>query len=67
MKGRIVILPNGKVNIFIDEGTFEEAEKEIASLISLLEADGISFDEVGKVEAHRHEHGSSHAHVNGGI
>ena len=65
MKARIVILPNGQVSIFVDEGTLETGEKAIRRLFSDLDAQGIAFDSVSAVEQHRHDDQKveEHSHV----
>jgi hypothetical protein len=54
MKARIVILPDGQVLIFVDEGTLETGKVDIEKLLSDLRAQGVAFDSVSAVEQHRH-------------
>lgn len=67
MKMRVVVLPNGQINIFADEGTFAEGKEKIEALLAALGAAGIEFAEVGQVEQHKHDHehveaGQVHSH-----
>ena len=65
MKIRVFRLPieNGKVKlqIFVDEGTFEEAQAATKRILAQLQAAGITFDEIGEIESHKT--GSEHVHV----
>jgi len=65
MRARIVILPNGQVSIFVDEGTLETGKVAIEKLLGELSAQGIRFDSVSAVEQHRHAdaHIEEHSHV----
>lgn len=67
MKVRVIVLPNGQVSVFADEGTFDQAASKIEAIMAALGAQGIEFSEVGQVEAHRHDHehveaGHNHSH-----
>lgn len=64
MKARIVILPDGQISIFTDEGTLESGKLQIESILSALQASGLEFSEIGQVEQHKHahEHAGEHAH-----
>ena len=65
MKIRVFRLPteDGKVRlqIFVDDGTFEEAQAATKLILAKLQAEGITFDEVGEIESHRT--GGDHVHV----
>ena len=57
MKARIVIAPDGKLTIFVDEGTFEQASTAAKNLITSL---GGLIVSAGEPEQHRHD---DHEHV----
>jgi len=61
MKARVFVLEGGKIQIFVDEGTFDEAKDLTGRILATLEAQGVPLDLVGDVEMHRS--GVEHAHV----
>ena len=65
MQIRVFRLPSedGKVKlqIFVDEGTFAEAQEATKRILAKLQAEGITFDEIGEIESHRT--GGDHVHV----
>ncbi len=63
MKARAVILPDGQISFFVDEGSFEEAREKLAALVRDLAAAGLNFSEIGTVEQHRHDDQHQHNHV----
>ena len=68
MKARIVIV-NGQVSVFVEDGTFEEGKSAIAGLMASLGTQGIQFDAVSAVERHRHDDENkvqAHVHAQGG-
>jgi len=60
MKARIAITADGKMGVFVEEGTLEEARPKLQALFALLEANDIVFDSIDDVEQHRHD--DEHAH-----
>ena len=61
MQARVFVLPGGKIQIFVDEGTFEEAQALTKQIIGQLQAAGLPIELVGEVEMHRD--GVEHVHV----
>ena len=61
MKARVVILPNGQVSVFVDEGTFETAAPELEKFFKELGASGIKIESLSQPEQHRHDY--QHEHV----
>jgi len=61
MKARVVILPNGQLSVFVDEGTFEEGRAKLEAFFKELGAKGIKIESVSQAEQHRHDH--LHEHV----
>lgn len=61
-KGRIIVTESGRVQVFIDEGEYSEASKEVEEILNLLQSSGINFNEVNPVERHRHDHDGNHVH-----
>jgi hypothetical protein len=61
MKARLFRLPGGQVQIFVDEGTFEEAQAFTRTVMATLQAKGIPVELVGKIEQHRDD--VTHVHV----
>ncbi len=61
MKARLFRLPEGQIQIFVDEGSFEEAQAFTSTLIAQLQAQGIPAELVGKIEQHRDD--VQHVHV----
>jgi hypothetical protein len=55
MKARVVILPNGQVSVFVDEGAFETAAPELEKFFEQLGAAGIKIEALGQAEQHRHD------------
>ncbi len=58
---RIILLPGGKIQVFVDEGTDEEATQISKGVLATLQAAGIPLESIGEVELHRT--GSDHVHV----
>lgn len=58
MKMRAVILPDGSVRVFADEGTVESASAKLRQVLSALD-----LAAVGEVEQHRHADGEVHVHA----
>lgn len=62
MKAKIVITNDGKIMVVTEEGTFEEGKQAIMKLLAELQASGITFEEIGAVEQHRHDDEEVHQH-----
>lgn len=64
MKARVVILPDGKVSFYVDEGSYEQASAKLQAVLTALGAAGVTFAETGQIEQHRHahEHAENHVH-----
>ncbi len=58
---RVFVIPGGKLQIFVDKGTDEDAIAATKKVLARLKADGISFASIGEVEFHRD--GGQHVHV----
>jgi hypothetical protein len=56
MKARAIIMLDGQVQIFVDEGTFEEASAKARSMLQALGA-------VDADEPEQHRHGLDEVHV----
>lgn len=53
VQARVFILPGGKVQIFIDTGTEEDAKTATRAILARMAASGIKFAEIGEIELHR--------------
>lgn len=66
MQIKIDLNPDGRMKIFINSGTFEEAKDAIQELLGYLIDSGIKFDDYGAIESHRHgeteEEENTHTH-----
>jgi hypothetical protein len=62
VQARVFILPGGKLQIFIDSGTDDQAVEATQAILAKLKASGMEFDEVGDIEFHR-DGRSDHIHV----
>ena len=60
MKVKVIILPDGNLSAFVEEGTYEEGKAKITKALQALGAAGVELKEVGKVEQHRHDAGHTH-------
>jgi hypothetical protein len=58
---RVFVLPGGKIQIFVDNGTEEEARTATRSVLAQLQTSGIPFSEIGDIEVHRT--GGTHVHI----
>ena len=58
---RIILLPGGKLQVFVDEGTDLEARQISEGVLATLQAAGIPLESIGEVEFHRT--GAEHVHV----
>jgi len=61
MKIRVFALLGGSVQIFVDEGSFEEAKTVTAALLAQLQAQGLPLSLVGPIEQHKDD--VTHVHV----
>jgi hypothetical protein len=61
MKIRMFALPNGQVQILVDETSFEEAQQMTTLLLTQLQAQGMPLELLGQIEQHKAE--VSHVHV----
>jgi hypothetical protein len=52
---RIVILPDGRLGLYSEDGSFAEGAQALAAVLATLGAAGIELDEIGRVEQHRHD------------
>jgi hypothetical protein len=62
IQARVFVLPGGKLQIFIDSGTDEQAIEATQTILAKLKASGMEFDSVGDIEFHR-DGRSDHIHV----
>jgi hypothetical protein len=62
LKARIVITPDNKLTVFVDEGTFEEASAAAKNLVIQL---GAVIDSAGEPEQHRHDPDVKHVYLEG--
>jgi hypothetical protein len=53
MQMRVIALPDGTIQIFGDEGPFEEARQATERLLALLAEQGVPVELVGEIEQHR--------------
>jgi hypothetical protein len=58
---KVYVLPQGNIQVFIDDATDEEATTLTQQVYATLKAAGIPFDRIGEVEFHRN--GGDHVHV----
>ena len=61
MQARLFRLPGGQLQVFVDDGSFEEAQAFTRKLLAELQAKGIPVELVGKIEQHRDD--VRHVHV----
>lgn len=59
--GRVFVLPGGRVQIFVDTGSFPRAKAVTEQLLSTIQAQGLPVRMIGEVEQHRD--GADHVHV----
>jgi hypothetical protein len=62
MKGRVFILPEGKIQLFVDEGTEEEARALTKKVFAQLRAAGVPLQQTSDIELHRTP-GVEHVHI----
>lgn len=58
---RVFCLPGGRVQIFVDTGSFPQAKAVTGQLLTAIQAQGLPIEMVGEVEQHRD--GADHVHV----
>jgi hypothetical protein len=61
MKIRVFVMPGGTVQVFVDEGTFEEARAATNAIFAHLKAQGLPVELVGQIEQHKDD--VTHVHV----
>lgn len=63
---RIHVNPDGSLEVFVDNGTFESAAPAIQNLLKILADNGIEFSEINPPEQHRHDDlPGAHVHADG--
>lgn len=60
---KIVILPDGQISAFVEEGTYAEGKAALERFLQDLGASGIELAEVGQVEQHCHDDQHVHTHA----
>lgn len=66
MKIQIDLNPNdGRMKIYVNSGTFEEAKEAIEELLGYLTEKGIKLDDYSDIESHRHgeTEEETHSHI----
>jgi hypothetical protein len=58
---KVYVLPQGTIQVFIDDASDEEATALTKQVYVTLKASGIPFERIGDVEFHRS--GGDHVHV----
>ena len=58
---RVILLSGGKLQIFVDNGTQEQATDATKRVLAQLQASGIPLSTIGEIELHRS--GADHVHV----
>jgi hypothetical protein len=61
LQARVFVLPGGRVQIFIDTGSFPEARAATERLLDTMEAESVGLQMTGEIEQHRD--GADHVHV----
>ncbi len=61
VEARVFVLPGGRIQVFIDSGTEEEARAATRKALAVLQASGIPFADIGTIELHRA--GAMHVHA----
>lgn len=61
LQARVFVLPGGRLQIFVDTGSFPQAKALTGQLLSTMRAQGLEVQMVGEVEQHRS--GADHVHV----
>ena len=66
MEVKVIVLPGGKLQIFVDgQISFEQAAQITKTVLAQLNAAGIDISEIGAVE--QHKDGVTHVHVTGNV
>ena len=65
---RVIVLPGGKLQVFVDgDGvSFEEAKIATLRVLAQLRAQGMAVQQTSEIEQHR-DAGVDHVHVKGNI
>ncbi len=66
MRIRIVLMPDGQIGLFSEQGTLADGERDLTRLLNELGATGIQFSQIGDVEQHRHDDTPTHQHIQEG-
>jgi hypothetical protein len=61
LKARVFVLPEARVQIFIDTGTFSQAKAATLQLLQAIQTQGLELKMMGEVEQHRKD--VDHVHV----
>lgn len=61
LKARVMVLPKGQLQVFVDNGTLIESKSLIEAMAETLQAAGVNAQVSGKIESHRDQ--IQHAHV----
>ncbi len=60
-KVKVYVLPQGNIQVFVDDASDEEAVDITKRVYATLKASGMPFDRIGEIEFHRN--GGDHVHV----
>jgi hypothetical protein len=61
LQARVFVLPNARLQVFIDTGTFEQAKTATLQLLQAVQAEALNLQMVGEIEQHRDD--IDHVHV----
>ena len=52
MKANVVVMPDGRFQVFVLRGSYNEARQKIGALVDSLKAQGLEIGDVSEVESH---------------
>jgi len=55
MKVKVVVLPDGKISAFVEQGSYPEGKAALEKLLAALTGENVEFDDIGQIEQHRHD------------
>lgn len=61
LKVRVFVLPGARLQVFVDDGNFEQAKTATQKLLQAVQAQGVEISRTSEIEQHRS--GSEHVHI----
>lgn len=62
VKAKVILMPDGSLQIVVQEGEYAAASARLSAFVENLKLSGLKFTSVGVIEQHRHDDQHVHSH-----